>query len=109
MMTKEEAQEHFAEYLEIECPNCKAPKGVLCDTVAVWIHFDRYIHKEIQDKNLIDEAIEILEHALNLRMHAVGRDEIINAWRDWDTKCETFLRRVVPDPREKYMHHNETP
>jgi hypothetical protein len=43
-------------------------------------------------------AIRLLEEAFHLHMngeYALGGNE---TWRDWDRRCETFLRSLTPPP-----------
>ena len=44
MLTREEAEKKFKEFLDTECPSCKAPIGQLCDRDGVWVHMQRMIH-----------------------------------------------------------------
>ena len=40
-MLYEEAQVYFRKYITKQCPECGKAPGELCDTQAVWVHYDR--------------------------------------------------------------------
>ena len=39
------------------------------------------------------EAVELLEYALHLRMHGERAPGGIETWREFDQRCEAFLRK----------------
>lgn len=39
---RQEALQAYQHVITVTCPECGAPPGQLCDTPAVWVHFERF-------------------------------------------------------------------
>lgn len=54
---------------------------------------DRLNDRWLRDRSDLEDAVKLLEYALHLRMHGERAAGGAETWREFDQRCEAFLRK----------------